>query len=379
MKRVSRFVSLMISVIMCLSVFVVSADAADSEIKIILNGKTLEMSANAQLKDSDEGKIITVSLAEFAETFKAKLRYYNGERLASMQLGGTAAKLYVGRSTAVCGSRKFTMPISPYISGGKMYVPMCSLAEMLGAEVIYDDSGKTMYISSVQGKIPDNVSANIPVLMYHAVSDNPWGLKELFVKTSDMEAQIKYLVENGYTTITFEDLPYIDKIEKPVMLTFDDGYDDNYTDLFPILKKYNAKATIFVITGSIGGSHMMTEEQIKEMSDSGLVSIQSHTVSHPSMPSVTAAKLEKELLDSKLRLTRITGKIPFVLAYPNGEYSDSVISAMKDHYEYGLKKDGGIFTLGENVYKIDRTRISRSSSLGSFKSIVAKSNVTVTE
>ena len=74
MKRVSRFVSLMIAVIMCLSVFVVSADAADSEIKIILNGKTLEMSANAQLKDSDEGKIITVSLAEFAETFKAKLR-----------------------------------------------------------------------------------------------------------------------------------------------------------------------------------------------------------------------------------------------------------------------------------------------------------------
>ena len=68
--------------------------------------------------------------------------------------------------------------------------------------------------------------------------------------------------------------------EKPVILTFDDGYDDNYTELFPLLQKYNAKATIFVIPKAIGTPHKMTAEQIYELSRSGLVSIQSHTYSH---------------------------------------------------------------------------------------------------
>lgn len=379
MKRVSRFISLTMAVLLCLSMIVPGVSAAETEMKIILNGKTLALSESAQMKETKDGNTMMIPLGDFADTFKAKLRYSPVDRQAMLQLGSRLIRIVVGSTVATCAGKKYTLPVAPYMSAGKLYVPLCSLSEMLGAEIMYDNDGKTIYISSVQGEMPDNVRANIPVLMYHAVADNPWGLKELFVKPSDMEAQIKYLTENGYTTITFEDLPYLDMIEKPVMLTFDDGYDDNYTELFPILQKYNAKATIFVITGSIGTKNMMTEEQIKEMSDSGLVSIQSHTVSHPSMPSVPSDKLKSELANSKTVLTRITGKIPFVLAYPNGEYSDSVIAAMKEYYDYGLKKDGGIYTVGESVYKIDRTRIARSSSLSSFKSIVQKSYVTVTE
>ncbi len=376
MKRVSRFISLILFVVMCLNIMTVSAGALNTEMKIVLNGKALTLSDPIQVKDADNESIVSVSIKDFAECFKAKLRYSQRERLIVLQLGTRLVKLNIGSSYAISSGKKITMPISPYVSNGTVYIPLRSLAAALGADVLYDASEKTLYISTLQSNIPAEVSASIPILMYHAVSDDPWGLKELFVKPSDMEAQIKYLKENGYTTITFEDLPYLDMIEKPVMLTFDDGYDDNYTELFPILKKYNAKATIFVITGSIGGEHMMTDEQIKEMSDSGLVSIQSHTVSHPSMPSLTASKLASELSDSKLALARITGRIPFVLAYPNGEHSDTVIAAMRDHYSYGLKKDGGTFTSGEDPYRIDRTRIARSSSLGSFKSIVAKSYVT---
>ena len=69
-------------------------------------------------------------------------------------------------------------------------------------------------------------------------------------------------------------------------LTLDDGYEDNYTNLFPLLKKYQAKATISVVTGSIGQPGILTADQIREMSDSGLVEFASHTVTHPHLTSL---------------------------------------------------------------------------------------------
>ena len=91
-----------------------------------------------------------------------------------------------------------------------------------------------------------------------------------------MEEQLRYLVDNGYEPIWFSDLAELEQYEKPVILTFDDGYDDNYTELLPLLRKYNVKATVFMIADAMGMQHKMTEEQVREMADSGLVSIQSH-------------------------------------------------------------------------------------------------------
>ena len=78
----------------------------------------------------------------------------------------------------------------------------------------------------------------VPVFMYHAVSDDVWGVEHLFVSPSEMEKQLAFLQENGYSTIWFEDLEHVGDYEKPVILTFDDGYDDNYSELYPLLQKY---------------------------------------------------------------------------------------------------------------------------------------------
>lgn len=210
----------------------------------------------------------------------------------------------------------------------------------------------------------------IPVLMYHAVSDNCWGIESLFVSPGELEKQLQYLTEEGYTPIHFEDLGKADQIQKPILLTFDDGYDDNYTELFPLLQKYNAKATVFMIADLIGTEHYLTEAQLREMSESGLVSIQSHTESHEFLSTRTEDQLDTELYGSKLKLARITGKEPFVLCYPTGKYSALSLEKTAEYYEYGLLMSGPRYVTGSDPFKISRYYISRSTGLAAFKNMV---------
>jgi len=132
-------------------------------------------------------------------------------------------------------------------------------------------------------RLPSSTGVRVPVLMYHAVGDDCWGEESLFVKPEELEKQLQYLSENGYETIFFEDLSHIEQYEKPVLLTFDDGYDDNAETLLPLLQKYGMKATVFLIAGDVGKPHKLTRAQLAELVQSGLVSIQSHGWSHRNM------------------------------------------------------------------------------------------------
>lgn len=119
-------------------------------------------------------------------------------------------------------------------------------------------------------RLPSSAGVRVPVLMYHAVGDDCWGEESLFVKPEELEKQLQYLSENGYETIFFEDLSHIEQYEKPVLLTFDDGYDDNAETLLPLLQKYGMKATIFLIAGDVGKPHKLTRAQLAELVQSGL-------------------------------------------------------------------------------------------------------------
>lgn len=211
----------------------------------------------------------------------------------------------------------------------------------------------------------------VPILMYHEVADKTWGIENLFIKPSEFEKQLKYLKENDYETITFEDFDDIGKYKKPIMLTFDDGYVGNYTNMFPILKKYNMKATIFVISNMLYSKKYLSAAQIKEMSDSGLVSIQSHTKTHAELKNSKVGKaLTAELADSKKTIAAITNKEPIVLAYPNGTYNTNIIPEIKKYYKYALKKNGGIFQCGDDLYTIKRMAVYRDTSLKSIQSMI---------
>ncbi len=251
-------------------------------------------------------------------------------------------------------------------------IDLLALVEEQGYPMWEDDQDGTLYItpSSKAFEIPADV--NVPVLMYHAVSDNMWGINELFVKPTEMEKQLAYLVDNGYDPIWFQDLSHVEDYDKPVILTFDDGYDDNYTELFPLLQKYNVKATVFIIGNAMGKTHKMTAEQIKELSDSGLISVQSHGYTHHDMDKMDEATLEYELGETWRVLTRVTGKIPTVLCYPTGYYNSTTIKVAERYYQFGLKMQGGLYnTSKDNPYKVSRYYVSRYTDIYTFASYIS--------
>ena len=248
-----------------------------------------------------------------------------------------------------------------------LYLPFDELIEAMGCPLYVDeDTGVHYYTPSARRfEIPQGV--NVPVLMYHAVSDEIWGIEELFVSPSDMEEQLAYIVDNGYDAIWFEDLSHLEDYDKPVILTFDDGYEDNYTNLFPLLQKYHVKATIFVIGSAPNNQqHMATEKQIREMSTSGLVSIQSHSYTHPDLDGLGYDDTLYELAQSKKIITRIAGKEPIVLCYPTGKYNDFTLELGPKYYLFGIKMNGGLYNTSANPFLVNRYYVSRYTDLYSF-------------
>ena len=142
------------------------------------------------------------------------------------------------------------------------------------------------------------------------------------VPPEEFKKQMQYLHDEGYHTITMDELyDYMTKgtelPDKPVLITFDDGYIDNYKYAFPILKEYNMKATLFMITSAFGESRFVNVEQLKEMQANG-IDIQSHTVNHKDLRNMSLDQARDELISSKAVLEdRMKHPVRYI-AYPGG-------------------------------------------------------------
>ncbi|WP_066065088.1 polysaccharide deacetylase family protein [Neobacillus soli] len=213
----------------------------------------------------------------------------------------------------------------------------------------------------------------VPILMYHAIADYPGkGIKELFVTPANFEAQMNYLKENGYTLLTFERWDEVNKVNKPILVTFDDGMKNNL-NAFRILQNlqddhFQPAATEYVIGSYIDkGSNHLSSTDIKEMVDSGIFSIQSHTMSHADLPKIT--NYQEELNDSKLKLEQLTGKPVIAIAYPYGHFDDKVVEETKKYYRFATTtKPGQFIEKGEQdeFLLMHRVRISYSTTINQF-------------
>ena len=139
------------------------------------------------------------------------------------------------------------------------------------------------------------------------------------------------------------------------------------TELFPLLQKYNAKATIFVIPKAIGTPHKMTAEQIYELSRSGLVSIQSHTYSHGNLSTMDEETLIFEMEESQKYLAALTGQVPYAVCYPEGTRSELSIEVAGRYYDYGLLMNGQLYNTSDDPLRVKRFYVPRGYDLGSFR------------
>ena len=185
-----------------------------------------------------------------------------------------------------------------------------------------------------------------------------------------------YLKENGYTTIApgelYDSLANGTELpEKPVLITFDDGYEDNYQNAYPILKKYGFKATIFVITGFLDKQkNYLTWQQAQEMEQDG-ISIESHTVNHKSMTELTDDQLRDELVNSKKEIEkRLDKKVDFV-AYPTGTYNLHIANLVKEAgYKAAFTIKYGNVDKASNVYALERVPVFHTEN--TFKSFLER-------
>ena len=198
------------------------------------------------------------------------------------------------------------------------------------------------------------------VLNYHKVDDT---FISLAVRPDDFDKQMQYLSDNGYNTITPDEL--YDSLagnkelpENPVLITFDDGYEDNYTNAYPILKKYGFKGTIFVISSFLGkNKNYITWDQAREMDADG-INIESHTVDHKSMTDLTDDELREELVASKKKIEEELGHPIGYMAYPTGTYNLHIAQLVKEAgYKAAFTIKYGNVDKASNIYALERVPI----------------------
>ncbi len=204
-----------------------------------------------------------------------------------------------------------------------------------------------------------------PILEYHTITNHPDPSSEIYnVPPAEFSAQLDYLQENGYTTITLKDYARARRFgetlpDKPIILTFDDGYADNYDEMLPILEAHGMKAVVFVITNDIGKSGYLSMWQLKDMQKRG-VEIGSHTADH--LPLVT---LSDEFLINQICLSKIflewSGIEPVAsLSYPNGVYNSQIIEMLaQENYLAAVTGEAGLNTLETDPFKLKRVNIRK--------------------
>ncbi len=204
----------------------------------------------------------------------------------------------------------------------------------------------------------------IPIMAYHSVAPS-WYEPLNNVQVGHFEQQMRFLRAHGYKPLTVDQLlARIRSGHRPaageVAIFFDDGYKNNYTTAYPILKKYGFPATIFVEVGHLGNPGHLTWDEAQRMDADG-IAIQSHTMTGAYLPSLGPDALVQELTESKHQLEVRLGHPVDYIAYPVGGFSDSIKQLVRRlGYKAGFATNRGYDRTGKDLYELKRIRIKDS-------------------
>lgn len=250
------------------------------------------------------------------------------------------------------------------------------LAMLLGSVVLAGDNPNPPLSKTLR-------RIKVPILMFHYVSDLPPHAdnirRGLTVTPTVFQAQMQYLHDNGFNTISLYDLnnaltqgtPLPDK---PIVLTFDDGYLDAYTNVFPTLKQYSFTGTFFIITSrpDANDPKYMSWPQIKEMSDAGM-SMEPHTKDHLDLRGRDHDFLIYQMQGSIESLAAYTGRTPHMFAYPVGHYDAYTLKVAK---ELGLwlavtTRNGDLQTTSGRL-RLPRIRVTENMPVTALAAVLRK-------
>jgi peptidoglycan/xylan/chitin deacetylase (PgdA/CDA1 family)/UDP-N-acetylglucosamine:LPS N-acetylglucosamine transferase len=234
-------------------------------------------------------------------------------------------------------------------------------------EVIYQD----VYV--------DLIRKEMPVIMYHRFikDDSEKGVHGTYLHIDMFEKHLKLLKRMGFETLTFEDLNergVISRLrvgKRYIVITVDDGYVDNLTMMLPLLQKYGFKAVVYVVTGENFNRWdvevndnpekkvlLMNADQLKLLSDSGVIEIGGHTMTHPKLPLLSAEQQQYEILENKQQLEAITGKPLVSFAYPYGLFDDTSKQIVQEAgYKFVVATNSGPLAFHQDPFGIRRIGI----------------------
>ncbi len=211
----------------------------------------------------------------------------------------------------------------------------------------------------------------VPVLMYHHIQPyevaKTLGQTALTVDSGAFDTQMQYLVQNGYTTLFANELAnaLINKQQLPaksVVITIDDGYEDNFIYALPILRKYGVKANIMLASGLMGNSNMLSWNQVRDLKASGLIYFSNHTWSHHPMNQGSQEKLEYEITTAQKEIEENTGQKVDTFTYPYGALSDRAAATLQRlGYTVAFSEIPGQDQCDSFMMTIHRTRVGNST------------------
>jgi peptidoglycan/xylan/chitin deacetylase (PgdA/CDA1 family) len=214
----------------------------------------------------------------------------------------------------------------------------------------------------------DDVTVRVPIMMYHYISIPPADAdavrRDLSVAPAQFESHLAYLRQAGFETISLQELTYALSRErslppKPIILSFDDGYRDNYENAFPLLRQYGYSGTFFVFTQPIDTYNVsyLTWEMIIEMHKAGM-EFGSHSYRHPDLTGRDVDFLVYEILGSKEAIEERIGEPVRFFSYPAGRYDELTIRVLDSANFWGaVTTQFGIDQSFSNRFEMRRIRV----------------------
>ncbi|WP_238177767.1 polysaccharide deacetylase family protein [Paenibacillus contaminans] len=211
---------------------------------------------------------------------------------------------------------------------------------------------------------------SIPVLNYHSVDYDPGNI--VVITPEKLDEQMAFLSENGYNPLTLDDFFLIlegglEPPEKPVLLTFDDGYADNYKYAMPIMTKYGFHATMFMSPGTIGQDWYVNWEQAKEMKEAGW-DIQPHGMTHPHLPKLSAEEQANEIIEARKQIEEHLGGTADVFCYPYGEYNGDTLRILEENdFRFAFTIQQGRTDSSQHKFQLKRIYVNGEESFKTWK------------